>query len=454
MNKVYSRINWENYPSDKTPLNESNLNKVDYAVNEIDNRIVSLDSSKLDKTTANSLVKSVTYNSENGIFTITYLNGSKATFDTKLEKLAVNFSYDAPNERLIITLDDGTKQYVDLSSLITEHEFMNTDTVSFVIEGGKVKANINKGSVTGDMLQPNYLTDITVQAKKAEKGASDSAISAGESELAARRAEKAAENAESVVGVGVATTEKAGIVKPDGNTLAIDADGTICVNSISTKNIANGEDLNDFLTPGQYVCAYVSIAQSLLNCPTEIAFSMEVYQAAGAKNNSVTQIIMESTSVSPKMFSRNIYNANVTNATASVGKWNRIYTTADPPPATTITNNLLATVPGTALDAVQGGALDRRINTNADSITELNRKLYGMQICSGVAMVTNASTAAVEFPPNFFSRTPFILVNPKSTIDGTIARVQYGTDSKTGFSIRLESSYSGQTPVNWIAMGL
>ena len=27
MNKAYKRINWENYPSDATPLNEANLNK-------------------------------------------------------------------------------------------------------------------------------------------------------------------------------------------------------------------------------------------------------------------------------------------------------------------------------------------------------------------------------------------------------------------------------------------
>lgn len=29
MNKAYKRINWENYPSDATPLNEANLNNLD-----------------------------------------------------------------------------------------------------------------------------------------------------------------------------------------------------------------------------------------------------------------------------------------------------------------------------------------------------------------------------------------------------------------------------------------
>ena len=40
MNKVEQRINWETKPSEKTPINEANLNKMDYALNEIDNRVV------------------------------------------------------------------------------------------------------------------------------------------------------------------------------------------------------------------------------------------------------------------------------------------------------------------------------------------------------------------------------------------------------------------------------
>lgn len=43
MQKAYNRIDWENYPSDKTPLNETNLNKMDAALDELDNRIVEQD---------------------------------------------------------------------------------------------------------------------------------------------------------------------------------------------------------------------------------------------------------------------------------------------------------------------------------------------------------------------------------------------------------------------------
>ena len=41
MQKAYpNRINWENEPSTSTPLNEDNLNKMDYALYEIDDRVV------------------------------------------------------------------------------------------------------------------------------------------------------------------------------------------------------------------------------------------------------------------------------------------------------------------------------------------------------------------------------------------------------------------------------
>lgn len=170
--KAYGRINWENYPSDKTPLNEANLNKIDYAVNEVDNRVLELDVKKLDLAVANGMVKSLTYNQGNGVFTITYLNGSSDTIDTKLEKLAVNFSYDQTAQQLIITLDDGTTQKVDMSALITQYEFSDTDTVAFAADGGgKVSANVKNGSITEDKLQPNYLADIKVQAANAQNSA-------------------------------------------------------------------------------------------------------------------------------------------------------------------------------------------------------------------------------------------------------------------------------------------
>lgn len=44
MEKLYERINFENSPSVKTPLNEENLNKMDSAINALDDRVVDLNS--------------------------------------------------------------------------------------------------------------------------------------------------------------------------------------------------------------------------------------------------------------------------------------------------------------------------------------------------------------------------------------------------------------------------
>ena len=42
--KVFSRRNWQNEPSTATPINETNLNAGDSALDTIDDRVVALDS--------------------------------------------------------------------------------------------------------------------------------------------------------------------------------------------------------------------------------------------------------------------------------------------------------------------------------------------------------------------------------------------------------------------------
>ena len=189
MQKAYNRINWENYPSDRTPLNETNLNKLDVGVNELDNRVISLDSTKLDKTVASHLIKNFELDRETGVITITYLSGATATIDTLLEKLAVNFGFDEATQKIIITLDDGTVKEVDLSSFITDYEFLDSDTVAFTVDtNGKAVAIVKEGSIEEKHLRPNYLADIRVESVKAQGSATASATSASESENSAIKA--------------------------------------------------------------------------------------------------------------------------------------------------------------------------------------------------------------------------------------------------------------------------
>lgn len=184
MQKIYSRINWENFPSEKTAVNESNLNKMDLAIDNLDDRVVAMDASKVDLTKANELVKEILWNEPAGVLTVVKMNGSKAVIDTKLEKLAVNFKYNPQSQQLIITLDDGTTQNVDLSALITEYEFLDSDTIAFEITDGKVKSIVKNGSITEEKLQPNFLADVKVEAEKAK--ASASAADASEKESTAQ----------------------------------------------------------------------------------------------------------------------------------------------------------------------------------------------------------------------------------------------------------------------------
>lgn len=200
MNKAHSAINWENYPSDETPLNESNLNKMDAAIGVIDDRVITLDTTKATKTEVATLVADVTFEESTGIITITKKNGSKVMIDTQMEKIAINFDYNPTTQQIILTLIDGTKQYIDLSALITQYEFLNSDTVAFYIDkDGKVSAIVKEGSIEEKHLEPNYLAKIKVEVAKAEssqQAAAKSEANAKASENAAKASETAAKKSE------------------------------------------------------------------------------------------------------------------------------------------------------------------------------------------------------------------------------------------------------------------
>jgi hypothetical protein len=69
--KVYSRINWENEPSVNTPLNASNLNKIDLATNTIDDRVIALDTGKVNVSDIQNYVASWDMNTTTGVITVT-----------------------------------------------------------------------------------------------------------------------------------------------------------------------------------------------------------------------------------------------------------------------------------------------------------------------------------------------------------------------------------------------
>lgn len=170
LNKVYTRINWEDYPSENTDIDEINLNKMDSAIDALDNRIISQDALKVDKSAINGNIADWTMDETTGIITITKYNGEKIIFDLNIEKIPVGFSM-SDDGIITMTTEDGTQFTADIGSMIPVLTFEDSATIAVSVTGtGKNKTysfSIKTGSVTDDMLQPNYLADIRVESANA-----------------------------------------------------------------------------------------------------------------------------------------------------------------------------------------------------------------------------------------------------------------------------------------------
>lgn len=182
MQKSYTRINWENYPSENTPLNETNLNRIDYATNEIDNRVIELDTSKANAVELSTLIKNIGVDEKTGVITITYYNNTTSTIQTTLNKIAVNFRYDFNTQNLLLTLNDGTVASISLADLIQINEFDDTPTVDFTVTNGRVSAIVPLGSIGDEHLRTNYLADIRVAEANAAASETNSDARALDSE--------------------------------------------------------------------------------------------------------------------------------------------------------------------------------------------------------------------------------------------------------------------------------
>lgn len=198
MQKAHERINWKDFPSKDTAVNAKNLNKMDGALDEVDNRTITLDLTKFDKVSASGLMTDFEINLETGDVTLTYYSGSKKTFHTNFAKIALNITWDSANERLVLHMPDGSKTYVDLSTIITQFEFLESDEIYFEISAdGKVRAHLKDYSIGEKKLRPNFLADIKTQAeiatKQAEEAATAKNLATTEADRAKVEADKAAQ---------------------------------------------------------------------------------------------------------------------------------------------------------------------------------------------------------------------------------------------------------------------
>lgn len=259
--KKYNRINWRNRPSTATALGATNLNKIDVFCNDVDNALIQMDAGKLNIETANSMLASVSFNQDTGIFTFKELNGTTYTYDLNLEKIPVSFTLTEEGV-LIMTTEDGTEWECNIADLIKDYVFDDSETIAFEKEfvstddEGKgsyhVSASVKAGSINETHLDPDYRADILTYTTQAQTAANDSLTYSKDSkrwavgdseyegsatdnakyykeqaEAAKTAAEQARDEAQAATGTVIATTEHVGVVKPDGLTISIDEDGTI-----------------------------------------------------------------------------------------------------------------------------------------------------------------------------------------------------------------------------------
>lgn len=182
MNKAHDASyndHWHDLPDVSSPIIALQLNRIEQTLDTIDDRVVTFDLSKANQTDMLQAVNAITYTKSTGTFRISFFNGTYVDIDTDLEKLAVNFDYDdnptSPTyQQIIITLEDGTKKYIDVSALITQYEFLASATINPIVgSDGKVSFEVINGSITENMLEPNFLANCRIQVSLAEGHAED-----------------------------------------------------------------------------------------------------------------------------------------------------------------------------------------------------------------------------------------------------------------------------------------
>lgn len=269
--KKYARINWKNRPSTLTALGATNLNKMDVFLNEVDNAFIEMEAAKLNIVTANSMIKSITFDKNKGIMTVKQLDGTTFTYDWNVEKIPVSFSL-SEDGILVMTTQDGTQFEANIADLIKDYVFDDSDTIAFTKEFRQgddsyhVRASVKEGSIEGKHLNPDYRADIQKFKNEAQTAANDSLTYSKDSkrwavgdeeyegsendnakkykelaEAAKIAAEKARDEAQAATGIEIMTPSKVGVGKPDNITMKVKSDGTMSVVS-QFSEISNFEE--------------------------------------------------------------------------------------------------------------------------------------------------------------------------------------------------------------------
>ena len=177
---------WENLPSVQTPIIAAQLNRNEQTVDELDDRIITLDTDKANQSDLDNAIDNITLT--DGTFEIEHFDGTITTYDTDLDVIPKTYDFiDNPNDahykNLAVTLANSTTDYTDMTSVITKNDFNTSSTIQYAVStSGTVSFEVVDYSITDTKMQPNYLNDITAQAGIATNAASAAASSKENSE--------------------------------------------------------------------------------------------------------------------------------------------------------------------------------------------------------------------------------------------------------------------------------
>lgn len=432
MDKAYNRIIWTNEPDVSTPLSAANLNKMDAAIDTVDDRIIAADISKANQSDLLQCIKGVTYNTETGVFVFTWQNGSVLNVDLAVEKIPVSMSMSADGIITMITAD-GTKFTCNVKDLIKGYQFVESEQIHFAVSTDSdgnysIAASIKDGTITGNKLEPDYLANVTVQAQNAVASASNAAQSANSAAASAETAQTWAEQAESIVGIDIATTEKAGLVKPSERVTVAD-NGTMDVNlqdmpvlssSLMTK-MNSGDDLNIYLTPGRYFCASGGVAETLINTPDiDSGFYLDVYEWAAGN---VSQVIEQ-------------WHNNIRYKRARiVGTWKEWEKVPQRAEITDIDNK----IGSTDISSLGDGTLTGAVSQCFQSVSDGKSLIASAITDKGVATTSDATFAEMaEHIGEIVTDTSEATV---SRLSGTATVSTTGTELKKTFAVEAGKTY-------------
>ena len=292
MQKAYQRINWENEPSTATPINEDNLNAMDYSLNLIDDRVIELaayketmeekvtqaaasataaalsesNASASESNAATSETNAATSESNaatseaNALSSANSASASEsnaATSESNAAQSENNAEAWAVGQRNGVEVESTDVTYHNNSKYYSEQSGNSASSAetSATNASNSATSSANSGTLSESWAKGGTTTrtgeDTDNSKYYAEKSASDgeawSRGSRGGQAVPStdetynnnsryyallandykNQAKQYRDEAQAIVGIDIATTETAGIVKPDGDTITVESDGTI-----------------------------------------------------------------------------------------------------------------------------------------------------------------------------------------------------------------------------------